>query len=484
MEFPHQVTSFVKSHNGHFDRQLILRSGVTVLLGPNGSGKTHILRGLRHGLRSLLPGKIVRYVSAGRIGQLELYRSNYDGQRGEDPNYDDAQFGAKKQQANRHKSETLQGDFQTLSKRPDILIKVQERLQKLFRRQILMEWDGGALKVFFNRLSSDTQPYSAAREASGLVQLVGVLAALYDDEVSAVLIDEPEVSLHPQLQAFLLGEIRHVAGNPDLEAKKLVVLATHSPYMLHIESIDDLCSLAFIEDLNSDPLQLNPELDVLKSRKLRSLMARLGQDHKAAFFAQRPLLVEGPSDVVICRAVAHKTGTYLEAAGSHLLPVVGKGELPTVAKLFRAIGKHPVVLADADAFTDEFDLVNLFVSGSERADQLAQNLGAENGPALASGIYGDYCHLVDEHWSDLAVQIEAHSCWINRDNGNDQKARRRAAFSVLCTMSATKISELTQADQWAGMKRRLTKLLQVLEQLGCFILREGQSRVTIRSQTP
>ena len=69
------------------------------------------------------------------------------------------------------------------------------------------------LKVFFARIDSDSsESYSSAREASGLLHLVSILAALYDDEVGCLLIDEPEVSLHPQLQAFLLEEIKKVAG--------------------------------------------------------------------------------------------------------------------------------------------------------------------------------------------------------------------------------------------------------------------------------
>jgi predicted ATP-dependent endonuclease of OLD family len=59
------------------------------------------------------------------------------------------------------------------------------------------------------------------------------LAALYDDDVAALLIDEPEISLHPQYQAFLLEEIRQVAGNPyEDDAKKLIILSTHATSML------------------------------------------------------------------------------------------------------------------------------------------------------------------------------------------------------------------------------------------------------------
>ncbi|WP_431521330.1 AAA family ATPase [Aeromonas caviae] len=47
MSFPLELTANINSHNGNFTRKFTLNRGLTVLLGPNGSGKTHLLRGLR-----------------------------------------------------------------------------------------------------------------------------------------------------------------------------------------------------------------------------------------------------------------------------------------------------------------------------------------------------------------------------------------------------------------------------------------------------
>ena len=55
----------------------------------------------------------------------------------------------------------------------------------------------------------------------------------------------------------------------------------------------------------------------------------------------------------------------IEAAGSQLLPVTGKGQIPTVIKLMRLLGKNPVVLADADGLADGLDLANSFTSLSK-----------------------------------------------------------------------------------------------------------------------
>ncbi len=61
-----------------------------------------------------------------------------------------------------------------------------------------------------------------------------------------------------------------------------------------------------------------------KIKIFKSLIARLGHEHKLALFSRTPLLVEGPSDVIICNTLSDKLYLNIEAAGSQILPVNGK----------------------------------------------------------------------------------------------------------------------------------------------------------------
>lgn len=474
MNFPIELTAQINSHNGTFTRKFTLNRGLTVLLGPNGSGKTHLLRGIKQSLHEHTQGKRVRFLSAGRMGLLEQFRSDFDGYRHGAPNYDEATFGSKGDAARRHQMETLNGDFQTLAERADILIKIQERLRKLFRRDILIDWDAGKLKISFSRLDIEAKPYSSGREASGLMQLVGILAALYDDDVGALLLDEPEVSLHPQLQAFLLNEIISVSGHPSSgETKKIVIIATHSTEMLKIQSPGDLSSLVFCYDLMTDPVQIPADASELKNKKVQGLIARLGQEHKLSLFSKSPLLVEGPSDVIICSALSSKLDMHLEAAGSQLLPVIGKGQMPTVGKLLRLLGKTPVALADADGIADGVDLANSYLNDNPAADRHANSLGFPSAQQMAGTIFADFCKLVDSRWNEISTIAKLHPYWMNKKADEETQARRRSAFCALFTTDDNELSKLATDDAWARIKARFIALLDLLEQCGLFILRRG-----------
>lgn len=475
MEFPISVVSTIILPKGNLERTITLHSGLTVILGPNGSGKTQLMRGLKEPLKACAAGKKVSFASAGRIGPLEHFRSDHDGYRhSHGMQYDQVSFGGKDTQSRRHLIETLQGSFQSLAARPDILLKIRERLNKLFHRGIELRWESGNLQAFFSDKSGEQ--YSSGREASGLLHLVGILAAAYDDEVGALLLDEPEVSLHPQLQSFIFQELKSVAGLPSEGTnRKLIIICSHSTEFISVNKPEDLLNLVFTSSLSDPPVQIPPDAGELRSRRIAALIGRMGQEHKLSLFASSPLLIEGPSDSILASSVARRLNLELEAGGSQLLPVIGKGQFSTVSKLLRMMGKRPVILADADAITDNLELAH-FVLNCDSANLSATKFGAETANQLATQVYSAFCQLIDDSWETLAPIATKHPYWLERDEKQDKTlhyAKRRASFATIFGCDDAALSSLESGQNWIAIRNRFAALLGLLEEQGCFILRKG-----------
>jgi len=149
---PIRLSSTIRGSTHEFT----LHSPLTVILGPNGSGKTQLLRGSISDLRNKtigLSSKKTRFLSAGRLASIEPNRSDLLGQQRGNPNYALLYTGSRSDSARRHEMESVTGDFLTLSERSDILIKVQERLRKLFGRELTLEWNGGSGSIWLSSSS-------------------------------------------------------------------------------------------------------------------------------------------------------------------------------------------------------------------------------------------------------------------------------------------------------------------------------------------
>jgi AAA domain, putative AbiEii toxin, Type IV TA system/AAA domain len=430
--------------------QVTLQSGVTVFVGPNAAGKTIVLRALRRALGHKVAGRKVRFLSAGRIAELERFRSDLSpGGRNQGP----AAIGHVGYIEQRWDHEGIAGDLLALDQRPDLLIKVRARLETYLGRQLQLRWvQHGVRPAFVAARSSDTE-YFANVEASGLLHLLSILTALYDDDVGALLIDEPETSLHPQLQSFLLEEF----------------VSTHSPHLLAMRRIEQLSNIVFFRTAWYLPMQVPQEAHELKSSRLRSLVPQFTESYRAAFFAPRLLLLEGTSDEIIVSTLAVQLGIPIAAGGAQIVPVSGEGSMPHAVKLFRLLGKEPIVLADLDDLADTNDLVNTF-EVDERTRKAAEQLGHRTMMDLDRSIRSDFSQFVDDYWSDIEPLASDHT--YLREAKDLDVARRRAALATVLSASTDELRD-RRDPRWLTFRDRWNALLAVLGIAGCFFLRRG-----------
>ena len=446
-----------------------LRPGITTLVGPNGSGKTRALRAIKSALdvSNLIKvhGRKTHFLAAGRNSPFESFRSAIDSPG--KINHTDAAFGQRYFRDKWWDFESVIGSLFVLDSRADLRLKIEARLQQLFDRSVQLSWSQAGITVLISPMTGGA-PYAANHEASGILQLVALLAAIHNNEIGALLIDEPEISLHPQHQAFLLEEMEKVAGDPSDPMRKLIVIATHSASLLPLRRISDLPTIAFFNSVRQSPAQVPEDAEILKRTKLAAMVARLSTTHRMAMFAERVLLVEGPSDEIITTQLARELGLRLLARNAQILPVTGKGEFSEAAKLFRLMNKQVAVLADLDALADDNGLVCQF-SELPKAAAVANRLGRTSLADLDGDLRGALTTFMTTHQAVVDAAADIYPDWSSKESS--ALAKRRVTLARVLT-DPESFGD-TAATEAVSLRTRYDVLLGALAELGCFFLRRG-----------
>ena len=274
-------------------------------------------------------------------------------------------------------------------------IQVESTLSHLFDREIILEWDSGRLKANVRRSGTSGSYRLDREECHGIKELIVLLTHLYDQRHQYLIIDEPELNLHPQYQAFFMQEVRKTAGDPNADPKKKVVcLITHSPFILDLKSIDDLKSVISFDLEHSLPQQVG-NLDVDFS-SISSLMRRLNAHHKQLFFSDNPIFVEGIHDAWLVEAMMDARGVSIAGAGSCIIDSGGDEEVNQYLRLSQSLGKNAHFL---------YDLDSLF-GGNLRScigdDETVQSFLASAG---LGNDFGKYCGQLEQALSDPITKL-------------------------------------------------------------------------------
>ena len=449
MGYPINLKFKVNNVFGDNDVNITLYSGLTTFVGTNASGKTQTLKVLRNKLKQTFGANKVRYLSSNRIGEMEQYRSKTNQYNYSVDNYT---VGDKQAKKIRQQIETSTGDFFTMDER---------------NRHIFIRWDAGKMQVFFGENGNEKE-YSVVAEASGLVNVISILAALFDEEVEFLLIDEPEVSLHPQLQSYLLREMKNAVK----KYGKTIVISSHSAEMIELNKAEDLSNFVFFNNKEL-PKQISPSAPELSNKQLQDFLLRMSLIYNEGFFAKRILLIEGASDMIMCRYLCNRLDLNLDVAGSQIIPVDGKGQFPVIAKLFRLIGKEVFVLTDLDGFVDDNSVINLFTS-LPKAVEIANSYGNGDLQGMVRDVKTKIDELIQTDKYGLKDIYESHPYWINRDaDAEESKVIRRSIIAQLFQVSNEDLTKWPNCSQWKGLKTRLGVIFDILAKLGCFVLKKG-----------
>lgn len=448
---------------------------INFLVGPNGSGKSQFARAIRDHLQN------PRLLGTDRLVMMEqtnTLRNSFG---------DTFSQGIGKNHFQYVKAAAQEGGgLETLillEERMDLRIQVEATLSHLFDRLLSLEWDSGNLVARASRGIGGAQYRLDREECHGIKELLILLTHLYNDQHPYLIIDEPELNLHPQYQAFFMQEVRKVAGDPNTPGKKVVFLITHSPFILDFQSVDDLKAVISFDLAYSVPKQLGVR-DQAMGARIGSLVPRLNVHHKQFFFADDPVFVEGVLDARFLSALQNARGFSSASAGSCIIEAGGCEEVNYYLELCSAFGKRAHFLYDLDSlFAGNLracirgdGTVQNFLASAGVGDDFVKYCGELDRSLISLidellGARG--CNTMPEDIQGLGAFLKSLSDKERKDWPKEALAKARVAVLTGISRFRAAMVELLTEKAVASAEGRLDKIAEALSQKNIHLLTGG-----------
>ncbi|MBD2343892.1 ATP-dependent nuclease [Anabaena subtropica] len=451
------------------------------LVGQNGTGKTLFAEQLNQQCQT--QGLNTRYLSAERLSGLEKGLYNLFGYSQLEKGLDISLFTNYK---NNGLVYGLSADaFITLKEKLEVRIRIEATISQLFGRRFRLSEQGGYLKPFLRKTQGEEYALRE-NECHGLKELITLLTFLYDNQYNCLIIDEPELHLHPQFQSLFLQEIRSIAGDPRKDtSKKCFFLITHSPYFVDIKTIHDLKNCIVFQP-DKCPTYID-HLDSDDEYKITRLLPRLNTHHKQFLFASSPIFVEGYLDQQIFALIQEQRGRIMGASGSCFIDVGGKDELALFFRLCKKLNIDARFIADLDALFE--GSLKPLVTKDSRCGSYAQNEG------LASDL-DKYIGQFEQKITEL-LQIVTLKCkegslvddkldiFSKKINDQQKDNKKRYIFLVGLKYIGDEIDTLLtqKQDDINFIKSSLQKLITAFKKAGVYLITKGELENCLPSYT-
>ncbi len=182
------------------------------------------------------------------------------------------------------------------------------------------------------------------RQGTGTINMLvlAMLSQIAEGKQNVIFaMEEPETAIPPYAQKRIVHEVRKLASQ--------ALLTSHSPYVLEEFATEETVVLA----RDAEGLLVQHAIDLPQNLKLK----RYRQDFRTRFceglLARRVLIAEGATEAsafpVVCRRLAEinpDTYSSLEALGICTVDAGGERNIPSMAQLYRKLGKRTFALCD------------------------------------------------------------------------------------------------------------------------------------------
>lgn len=238
---------------------------------------------------------------------------------------------------------------------PEIRNKILDFLKEFTGAETRVDRDEETWQITL-RYKFQGQELNADTLGTGPRSLFAMLVEIYYGNKEIVLIDEPELSFHPELQKKLFAILKQISH------EKQIFVATHSHLFIDRENIDNNFVLEAINDITRIRRISN-------EKELKELVyEQLGNSPADLFFPNNFIIVEGPSDKDFVKGLMEKFyASQIEGKFIQVQYAEGNIENLQMERTLNAINKVYAPLRTGGVYKDK---VVILIDGGQNEQEV------------------------------------------------------------------------------------------------------------------
>lgn len=201
----------------------------------------------------------------------------------------------------------------------------------------------------FVQVIKDDYPIAIEETASGIHEILFLLTAIIGESEKVLLLDEPELHLHPTMQKRILNLLLE----SEAKERNQILLISHSPYLTS-EDVETTWRFSMTAD-GTTVHNLGKVLSNLESQEQKKIALKLSSpDVRSILFSQGVIFVEGPSDKIVVEQIdrhlsANGKGADVDESEWPIINMGNKHNLPLYMMLSQMLGVPSLAILDLDA---------------------------------------------------------------------------------------------------------------------------------------
>jgi putative ATP-dependent endonuclease of the OLD family len=326
--------------------------------------------------------------------------------------------------------------------------------------------------------------FSIGEASSGEKEILTYLLAIYVLNVrnALIVIDEPELHLHPQWQTVLLSLFKELADKTGNQ----FLMSTHSPTFISPDTIHSV-SRVFSDQQQSKIVNLS-QGKLPEEKNLVSIVNSL--NNEKIFFVDKVVLVEGILDRIFFEAVFRKLDLHKRSDKTCEIVIVGgKGNFSHYKKILDAFDIPHAIIADHDYLKQigSDEIKSLFSLNNRRIKETLDDPNSRDGKTLISdiddAIKTDNMEKLRDTWAYIEKRyLKERNDWSDEDRSHISKfiETKREGFIFILSQGdleeylpkeigsdkdSKKLIEFTKSDNfWSKLSDNSQKELSLISE--------------------